>query len=140
MASTELALPAAPSRATAQALLALVDATLRELRPDAADLPPVTLASQLDRDLGFDSLARAELLLRAEAAFGVSLPDDTISTVETVTDVLRALERAPHAAAATQARAASPAAAPHEPRPVAAPPGGRGHASAGFRPPSKTKR
>ena len=124
MASTELALPAAPSRATAQALLALVDATLRELRPDAADLPPVTLGSQLDRDLGFDSLARAELLLRAEAAFGVSLPDDTISTVETVTDVLRALERAPPAAAATQARAASPAVAPHEPRPVAAPPGG----------------
>jgi len=65
MEPIRLAPPAATGTIAAEPLLALVDATLRELRGDAADLPPVTLASQLDRDLGFDSLARAELLLRA---------------------------------------------------------------------------
>ena len=34
----------------------------------------VTLDSSFERDLGFDSLGRVELLLRAERAFAVSLP------------------------------------------------------------------
>ncbi len=34
----------------------------------------VTLASRLDRDLGIDSLARTELVLRIERAFQVRLP------------------------------------------------------------------
>jgi 1-acyl-sn-glycerol-3-phosphate acyltransferase len=79
----------------ADALLAVVDATLREVRADVADLPPVTLSSRLDRDLGFDSLGRTELLLRVERTFGVALPDDTLGAAETVGDVLRALEHAP---------------------------------------------
>ena len=48
----------------------------------------------LDRDLGFDSLARMELLLRIERAFGVALPDDTLQRADTVADLLAALQRA----------------------------------------------
>lgn len=75
-------------------VLARVDASLRELRPDAAGLPPVTLASRLDEDLGFDSLGRTELLGRLERDFGVALPEDTLATAETVADLLQAIERA----------------------------------------------
>jgi len=75
-------------------LLALVDETLRELHVDAPDLPPVRLGSSLDRDLGFDSLGRMELLLRVERTFGVALPEGTLASAETVGDLLRALESA----------------------------------------------
>jgi acyl carrier protein len=51
----------------------------------------VTLDSALDRDLGLDSLARVELLVRLEQSFGVSLAEDTLASVETPRDVLRAL-------------------------------------------------
>ena len=77
----------------AEALLRLVEVTLRELHPGAADLPPVTLASRLVQDLGLDSLARMELLLRAERAFGVALPEDALAAAETVADLLQALGR-----------------------------------------------
>ncbi|MEW6100295.1 MAG: AMP-binding protein [Pseudomonadota bacterium] len=92
-ASPTQALPAAPPSADAAGLLSLVEAMLRELRPGAAELPPVTLASRLDQDLGLDSLARMELLLRAERAFGVALHEDALGTVQTLADLLRAVER-----------------------------------------------
>lgn len=85
--------PTARPRADAAALLPLVEAALRELHAGAADLPPVTLASRLDQDLGLDSLARMELLLRAERAFGIALPEDALAAAETVADLLRVLER-----------------------------------------------
>ena len=90
---------AAPGGVTAApALLAVVERLLRELHAaDAPGLPTVTLASVLDRDLGFDSLARTELLLRTEREFGIRLPDDTLQRTETVGDLLLAAE---HAAAA----------------------------------------
>ena len=75
------------------ALLAVVEATLRDLHADGADLPPVTLASVLDRDLGLDSLARMELLLRTEREFGIDLPQDTLQRAETVADLLRAVQQ-----------------------------------------------
>ena len=77
----------------APALLAVVEATLRDLHAGAVDLPPVALASVLDQDLGFDSLARMELLLRTERAFGVDLPAETLQRVETVADLLRAVQQ-----------------------------------------------
>lgn len=92
-ASPTPAPPAARPRADAAGLLPLVEATLRELHAGTADLPPVTLASRLDQDLGLDSLARMELLLRAERAFGVALPEEALATADTVADLLRALER-----------------------------------------------
>jgi len=77
----------------ASALLAVVEATLRDLHAGRMDLPPVTLASVLDQDLGFDSLGRMELMLRTERAFGIDLPQDTLQRAETVTDLLDAVQR-----------------------------------------------
>lgn len=82
----------APEPAAA-ALLSVVESTLRDLHANRADLPPVTLDSVLDQDLGFDSLARMELLLRTERAFGIALPEDTLQRAETVGDLLRAVQR-----------------------------------------------
>jgi acyl carrier protein len=88
---------------TAPDLLALVEDTLREWHAEAPGLPTVTLDSVLDRDLGFDSLARTELLLRTEHAFGIHLPDDTLQQVETVGDLLRAAQQAAPTTAAEAA-------------------------------------
>ena len=84
---------------TAPDLLSLVEDTLREWHAGAPGLPTVTLDSVLDRDLGFDSLARTELLLRAERAFGIRWPDDTLQQVETVGDLLHAAQQAVQAPA-----------------------------------------
>jgi 1-acyl-sn-glycerol-3-phosphate acyltransferase len=76
-----------------QALLAIVDALARELDP--AREPRAELASSIERDLGIDSLARVELLLRIERGFGVHLPERTLAEAETVADLLAALRGAP---------------------------------------------
>jgi len=65
-----------------------------ELHRAEPDLQSVTMQSALDRDLGFDSLARVELLLRLEQELGVHLPEDTLATSETVADLLRAVSSA----------------------------------------------
>ncbi|WP_375058476.1 AMP-binding protein [Zobellella sp. DQSA1] len=83
----------------AQRLLELVDHTLRDLQPEAPAMPPARLDSSLDRDLALDSLARMELLLRVERAFGISLPAETLQRAETVRDLLLAIEQAPNASA-----------------------------------------
>ncbi len=86
---------APPQPRTAEALLAVVDAALRELAAGAPGVPSATLESQLDRDLGLDSLARMELVLRTERAFGVELPQDTLQRAETVGELLRAVQQCP---------------------------------------------
>ena len=48
----------------------------------------VGLDSDLDRDLGLDSLGRAELLLRLDQAFKVRLPEQLISDAATCRDLL----------------------------------------------------
>ena len=78
----------------APALLAIVEATLRDLHAGAPGMPSVTLQSVLDRDLGLDSLTRMELLLRTEREFAVALPEDTLQRSETVGDLLDAVSRA----------------------------------------------
>jgi acyl carrier protein len=97
---------------TAAGLQVIVEATLRQLHAGAPGLPAVTLDSRLDRDLGFDSLARTELLLRIEQAFGIRLPDDTLQRADTVGDLLDA---ARHAHAAPAAEDTLPAAMPRPP-------------------------
>jgi acyl carrier protein len=47
-----------------------------------------TLDSAFDRDLGLDSLALAELLMRVEDAFGVALPPRLLATAAAPRDVL----------------------------------------------------
>ena len=80
------------SRTTA--LLAIVDALAAELRPGSRPRP-ATLKSRLDRDLGFDSLGRVELIGRLEDAFAVTLGEQTAVEAETPADLLAAVEGAP---------------------------------------------
>ena len=49
-----------------------------ELHPQMQRRVAVTLDSDLDRDLGLDSLGRAELVLRIDRAFKVRLPDQLL--------------------------------------------------------------
>jgi len=72
-------------------LLDIVQQLAVELHPGRTPAAQVKLDSTLDRDLGFDSLSRVEMLLRIERAFGVSLPEQVTITVETPRDLLRAL-------------------------------------------------
>lgn len=65
--------------------LTLVDALAHELNPRRR--VHASLHSSLQRDLGFDSLGLAELLLRTEKEFKVRLPDDLITRLETPFDL-----------------------------------------------------
>ena len=76
------------------ALHELVADTLRDLHAGAPGLPAVGADSVLDRDLGMDSLARMELLMRIERSFAVALPEDTLARAETVADLWRAVQAA----------------------------------------------
>ena len=72
---------------TADALLAVVAQMVHDTRHGR----PVhaALDSSLERDLGLDSLARVELVLRIERAFDVSLPERALYAAETPRDLLR---------------------------------------------------
>ncbi|MEE8397330.1 MAG: AMP-binding protein, partial [bacterium] len=83
--------PDATVRATAQALLELTAAVVEQLHPHRRGGAPVGLDDSLERDLGFDSLGRVELLFRMEETFGVSLPDSLLAAAETPRDLLRAV-------------------------------------------------
>jgi len=72
-------------------LLAVIRQLGEELQPRRMQDRSVTLDSSLDRDLGFDSLARVELLVRIERTFDVSLSEQIVSTAETGRDFLRAV-------------------------------------------------
>lgn len=102
--------------ATEEALCALVRDMVRELSSRRGE-PHVGLESSLDRDLGFDSLGRMELLSRLERRFGVVLPDQLLTSAETVRDLLRAVNRGE-----------TPPPSPSVPRPGPAMPGD-GHAA-----------
>ena len=73
----------------ANRLLAVVAEVAREARPHFEAY--VTLDSSLERDLGLDSLARVELVLRIEREFGASLPEQALASSETPRDLLRFL-------------------------------------------------
>jgi acyl carrier protein len=81
-----------PSRE--QQLLAVVRDLVRELSPQRLKRGDVTLASRLDRDLGIDSLARTELVLRIERTFRARLPVTEVAEMDTVADLLKAVEHA----------------------------------------------
>jgi acyl carrier protein len=75
---------------TAASLLQVVRELVVEARP-AGTLPTVRLDARLDTDLGLDSLAVAELLVRLEARFGRTLPDELLVRAETPRDLLTEL-------------------------------------------------
>ena len=113
--------PADPKREDAafeQArLLRRVEDVARDLNP-ASQPSGIDLDSQFDRDLGIDSIGRAELVLRVEAEFGVTLPARVLSETRTPRDLLNALSSArgtpitPRTPARRIASIAGPAAAP----------------------------
>ena len=87
-------------------LLAVVAAVAREARPHVE--PRAGLDSSLERDLGLDSLARVELVLRLEREFAASLPEQALATSETPRDLLRfLLSSAGHAPRIANASVAS---------------------------------
>ena len=61
-----------------------------ELAPGRSRLT-ITMRSNLDRELGFDSLSRVELLLRIERELDVRLPEQVFSTAETAGDLYQAV-------------------------------------------------
>ncbi|WED23036.1 AMP-binding protein [Vibrio sp. JC009] len=79
---------------TAQSVVRIVCDITRELNPDALENGGLGLDSNLDHDLGLDSLARAELLIRIEAHFKASLPEHTLTSIETPRDLIKALLQA----------------------------------------------
>ena len=70
-------------------VLAVTAAVAREARPHVDTY--VTLDSSLERELGLDSLARVELVLRLEREFTLSLPEQALASSETPRDLLRFL-------------------------------------------------
>ncbi|HXU47223.1 MAG TPA: AMP-binding protein, partial [Thermoanaerobaculia bacterium] len=86
--------PARVESDSASRLLGLVAQLAAELAPRARR-SAVTLGSDLERDLGLDSLGRVELLRRIEREFGVRLGEAVLTSVETPRDLLAALTQAP---------------------------------------------
>ena len=76
---------------TGVALVEIAQGLAHELHPRRRTALRAGLNSSLDRDWGFDSLSRAELLLRVERAFSVRLPEQLLGEAETLKDLLSAL-------------------------------------------------
>jgi acyl carrier protein len=85
--------PTSPDAEMVASLLQAIRELVAEVRP-AASTSPVRLDSRLDTDLGLDSLAVAELLVRVEELFEVTLPDELLASVETPRDLLTRLAAA----------------------------------------------
>lgn len=109
-----------PAKRTEEVLVPILEELARELHPRRRRALRIDLDSALERDLGIDSLARVELLLRLERHFGVHIEEAALMETETVRDLLAALEAAgPKRAIAPETRAAGVIAggevtAPHE--------------------------
>ncbi len=96
--------PGSQSGSTAAArLLGIACELHRELHPRARTGGKAGLDSSLERDWGFDSLSRAELLLRVERVFSVHLPEHLLGEAETLHDLLAALQDAKAAPASFDA-------------------------------------
>lgn len=72
------------------------------------DVSTVNLPDDLRKDLGLDSLAMIELLFKIEETFDLEIPNDDLSKITTVGDVVAYVEaRVPAGAAATAGTAAA---------------------------------
>ncbi|MEZ5614937.1 MAG: AMP-binding protein [Rhodocyclaceae bacterium] len=92
--------PAEDAEGTKDAAARLLRVTAQLVRETHPGRPaPVVLDSPLERDLGLDSLARVELLLRVGREFGAALPEAALAEAETPRDLLRFLGQATSAAA-----------------------------------------
>lgn len=100
----------------------VIDQLAGELRGEAHVRGRIRLDTQFERDLGFDSLARAELLTRIEQTFNTPLPVETFASALTPADVLRALQAMTAVTATTAAPNVATQATPAEPHIVAVAP------------------
>ncbi len=75
-------------------LLEIAGQLQQELSPARIGGRNTTLDASLDRDWGFDSLSRAELLLRIERKFAVNLPERLLGQAESMRDLQSAVEAA----------------------------------------------
>jgi 1-acyl-sn-glycerol-3-phosphate acyltransferase len=74
----------------ASQLIEIIRELTLELWPSRSHIQ-IGIDTDLDRQLGFDSLSRVELLLRIERALEVRLPERVFSTAETPRDLLQAV-------------------------------------------------
>ncbi len=77
-----------------EGLIAVVRELVRELHPRQPKAFDISPASRLEQDLGIDSLARTELILRIERAFHMRLAVGVVGEAETIGDLIQALEQA----------------------------------------------
>ncbi len=92
-AENEISPEGLPHGDVAQRVIAIVAALADELQPRNRQVS-VTADTNLDRELGFDSLSRAELLLRIDRDFKVQLPERLLVEAETPRDLIAALSGA----------------------------------------------
>jgi non-ribosomal peptide synthetase component F len=108
---------------------AVVSALLADLRPEGSPASgssgPPSMSSDLQADLGLDSLDRVELLARVEDAFGVRLPDRVLQTATTPAAWLAAVRHARNLSARQGTTRAAPEAVPPGPPPAGAPRAGQ---------------
>ncbi|MBI4083088.1 MAG: AMP-binding protein [Candidatus Lambdaproteobacteria bacterium] len=109
---------ARPPEADVQALLGLIRGLVVEMHPHRHNSADVRLDSSLEKDLGFDSLGRVELMLRIEQHFGVGLPDHVLAAAQTPSELLRALARAQTAGDGVRGDGAAVPMAPGETEPI----------------------
>ena len=88
--------PSPPAGDAAERVLNVVRDLVLELHPERERSLRVDLTSRLDRDLGLDSLGRAELLLRLEREFGVQLEETLLAEGERPGQLLSAVLAAEH--------------------------------------------
>ncbi len=86
--------PVSPS--AEERVLGVTRDLLLEIHHQQRKFPPITPDSRFDSDLGFDSLTRAELLLRLERSFDIELPDSLIAEANTPRDLMHALQSHAH--------------------------------------------
>jgi acyl carrier protein len=75
-------------------VVALTQKLVDELHVHSSSVPSVRLDASIDRDLGLDSLARAELISRVENEFSVIVPDQALFSIDTLADVLATIQSA----------------------------------------------
>ena len=86
--------PAQASSSTREGVEAVVAALFKEVH-HALPPPALELHSRLDADLGFDSLARAELLERLKRELKIEIPEEALESLDTIGDLVRFSNAAP---------------------------------------------
>ncbi len=69
--------------------------TIKEVMIDtlSCDEDKITLEASLADDLNIDSLDAVELVMALEEEFGVKIPDEELSTLKTVGDIVACIEK-----------------------------------------------